>query len=190
MHDTEVDDGTTTGICPLTVHGITGEQYANASTQVLKMVAMEHLTDMGQFLAVGHSEEPEGIWQNPALYPQMFPWLFPYGLGGNGDQRHKGTISDAAHKRHLLMYHDKIFQMDHEFCLIASNHEQIKDAPTGGFLMTERNNFDNVAERLVNVDTDVLKDISKHMAEGEKINPQSDEEIPCWLGGFCPEQSP
>ena len=47
VHDTEVDDGTTTGICPLTVHGITGEQYANASTQVLKAVAMEHLTDMG-----------------------------------------------------------------------------------------------------------------------------------------------
>ena len=47
VHDTEVDDGTTTGICPLTVHGITGEQYANASTQVLKIVAMVHLTDMG-----------------------------------------------------------------------------------------------------------------------------------------------
>ena len=40
VHDTEVDDGTTTGICPLTVHGITGEQYANASTQVLKAVAI------------------------------------------------------------------------------------------------------------------------------------------------------
>ena len=45
VHDTEVDDGTTTGICPLTVHGITGEQYANASTQVLKIVAMVHLTE-------------------------------------------------------------------------------------------------------------------------------------------------
>ena len=91
-----------------------------------------------RYLAVGHREELEGIWQNPALYPQMFPWLFPYGLGGIGGQRHKGTISDAAHKRHLLMYHDKRFQMDHEFCLIAFNHEQIKDATTSGFLMTER----------------------------------------------------
>ena len=70
--------------------------------------------------------------------------------------------------------------MDHKFCSIAFNHEQIKDATTGGFLMTERNNFDNVAERLVNVDTDVLKDISKCMAEGEKINPQSDKERACF----------
>lgn len=47
-------------------------------------------------------------------------------------------MSDAAHKRHLLMYH--------EFCLTAFNHEQFKDATTGGFLMTEKNNFDNIAE--------------------------------------------
>ena len=50
------------------------------------------------------------------------------------------------------MYHDKQFQTDHEFCLIAFNHEQIKDANTGGFLMTEKNSFDNVAEQLVNID--------------------------------------
>ena len=60
VHDTEVDDGTTTGICPLTVHGIMGEQYANASTQVLEVVAMERLTDMGRFLAVGKSQKVSG----------------------------------------------------------------------------------------------------------------------------------
>ena len=27
-----------------------------------------------------------------------------------------------------------------------SNHEQFKDATTGGFLMTEKNNFDSIAE--------------------------------------------
>ena len=38
----------------------------------------------------------------------MFPWLFPYGLGGIGTT----TLSDKEHKRHLLMYHDKCFQVD------------------------------------------------------------------------------
>ena len=107
MHDMESEDGTRFGMCPLTVHGITGEQYANASTETLKAVAMEHLTGMGKLLAIGRAEEPESIWKNPSLYPMMFPWLFPYGLGSIGDQRHKGRISDAAHKKHLLMYHDK-----------------------------------------------------------------------------------
>lgn len=35
IHDNEIDDGTTEGICPLTVHGITGQQYVNASTKTL-----------------------------------------------------------------------------------------------------------------------------------------------------------
>ena len=48
-----MEDGTRTGICPLTVHKITGEQYANASTETLKTVALDHLTDMGKFIAVG-----------------------------------------------------------------------------------------------------------------------------------------
>lgn len=180
VHDTELDDGTVSGLCPLTVHGITGEQYADASTETLKTVAMEHLTDMGKFLAVGRAENPESTWKNPALYPQMFPWLFPYGLGGVGDERHKGRMSDAAHKRHLLMYHDKRFQTDHEFCLIAFNHEQIKDATTGGFLMTEKHNFHSVADRLVNIDPEELKTISKRMVDGEKINPVTDGEKACF----------
>ena len=180
VHDMESEDGTRFGMCPLTVHGITGEQYANASTETLKAVAMEHLTGMGKFLAIGHAEEPESIWKNPSLYPMMFPWLFPYGLGSIGDQRHKGRISDAAHKKHLLMYHDKRFQTDHEFCLIAFNHEQIKDATTGGFLMTEKNNFESVAERLVNINPEVLKGISRRMADGERVYPESEQEKACF----------
>ena len=78
------------------------------------------------------------------------------------------------------MYHDKQFQTDHEFCLIAFNHEQIKDATTGGFLMTEKNSSDSVAEQLVNIDPEVLKGISKHMVNGEKIHPESDQEKACF----------
>ena len=61
-------------------------------------------------------------------------------------------MSDAVHKKHLLMYYDKHFQIDHKFCLIAFNHEQIKDVTTGGFLMTERSNFSRVAEWILNID--------------------------------------
>ena len=63
----------------------------------------------------------------------MFPWLFPYGLGGIGHERQKHRLSDAEHKQHLLMYHDKCFQKDSHFPLIAFNHEQIKDSTKAGF---------------------------------------------------------
>ena len=52
VHNMEAEDGTADGMCPLTVHGITGEQYANASPERLKTIAMEHLTDMGKFIVM------------------------------------------------------------------------------------------------------------------------------------------
>ena len=77
------------------------------------------------------------------------------------------------------MYYDKHFQIDHEFCLIAFNHEQIKDATTG-ILNDRKQNFDHVVEQLVNIDCNVLKDLSKCMLNGEKITPVSVEETACF----------
>ena len=61
----------------------------------------------------------------------MLPWLFPYGMGGIKQPQHHNKISTMMHKRHLLMYYDKHFQMYPHFPLIAFNHEQIKTGATG-----------------------------------------------------------
>ena len=57
VHDMESEDGTRNGICPLTVHGITGEPYVDASTETLNTIALEHLTDKGKLLAIGCAED-------------------------------------------------------------------------------------------------------------------------------------
>ena len=88
-------------------------------------------------LAVGHGSGPESIYNNPHLYSQMFPWLFPYGLGGIGST----NISDKEHKRHLLMYHDKQFQTDINFPFIAFSHEQVKTASTQSYLLVDQAHF-------------------------------------------------
>ena len=69
---------------------------------------------------------------------------FPYGLGGIGNKRGKSQLSDAQWKKHLLMYHDKRFQTDPYFPLVAFNHEQIKQATDGGFVLTKQSKFDSV----------------------------------------------
>ena len=50
----------------------------------LKALALRYLNSGGKVLAVGHSDRIESLWNNPQLYPQMFPWLFRYGVGGIG----------------------------------------------------------------------------------------------------------
>jgi len=82
VHDMELEHGTTEGMCPFRVHTLTSEDYETANSETLKAMAAKHLDDGGKVVAIGHFKEPQSIWKNPKLYPQMFPWLFPYGLGG------------------------------------------------------------------------------------------------------------
>ncbi len=115
VHDNEIEEGTTNGLCPFTVHGLTGPEFENMSLDKLKAKALQHLAEKGSTLGISHEAKPQSIYDNPQAYPQMFPWLFPYGYGGIGQKHHFGTISETTHKHNLLMYHDKHFQTDFYF---------------------------------------------------------------------------
>ncbi|KAF9455469.1 hypothetical protein BDZ94DRAFT_1179888, partial [Collybia nuda] len=155
-HDTGSFEGTENGECTFTVHGLTGDEYSNISINALKARALGHIACGGQSLGVGHDDKPQSIYDNPQAYPGMFPWLFPYGLGGLGNKNIKGRIGELSHKKKLLMYHDKRFQTDFCFPLVAFNHDQIKTGTTGSFLLARKAHFSNVAERLQSIDTEVL----------------------------------
>ena len=180
VNDMEDETGVQFGSCPFVVHGVTGEEYSNKSLKALKAIALKHLNDGGKVLAIGHAEHPESIYNNPQLYPQMMPWLFPYGLGGIGNSRQKGHLSDLMHKRHLLMYHDKRFQTDPHFVLIAFNHEQIKDCTTAGYLLAEKPKFEDISMRLMDLDQNVLEDIIQRMNKDEHVKPETEEEQLCF----------
>jgi len=107
VHDNEEEEGVESGDCPFVVNGIAGEEFTDLSLEALKVKAMEHLMKDGKIMFVGHAPSPESIYNNPQLFPSMMPWLFPYGRGGIGNNNHKGKLSSIAHKRHLLLYHDK-----------------------------------------------------------------------------------
>ncbi|KAF8837501.1 hypothetical protein BDN67DRAFT_870015, partial [Paxillus ammoniavirescens] len=107
-------------------------------------------------IAVGRSSHPKSLWNNPHLYPQMFPWLFPYGLGSWSESVHKHRMSTVMYKQWLLMYYDKHFQLDEQFALVAFNHEQIRSAMSAGYLLTSQNSFNNITNHLLNLDSSVL----------------------------------
>ncbi|KAJ7088932.1 hypothetical protein C8R44DRAFT_561738, partial [Mycena epipterygia] len=107
QHDDTEEHGTIKGPCSFSVAGLTGVEYGLADIKTLKAKALEHLKNRGDVLGVGQSEEPQSLYRNLQLYPQMFPWLFPYGKGGIGHPAHKRRMSEMRHKKHLLMYHDK-----------------------------------------------------------------------------------
>jgi hypothetical protein len=192
IHDNEIEEGTTNGPCPFTVHGLTGAEFENMSLDTLKAKALQHLADNGSTLGISHDSKPQSMYDNPQAYPQMFPWLFPYGYGGIGQKCHFATISETTHKRNLLMYHDKRFQTDFYFPMIAFNHEQLKAGVTGSFLLAKRKKWPDISKRLKSLNRDVLKIISDKLSNGEKFTPKTSEEKACYdllndldhVGGF------
>jgi hypothetical protein len=192
VYDNEFEDGTTDGPCPFTVHGLTGPEFENMSMDKLKARALQHLAEKGSTLGISHDSRPQSMYDNPQAYPQMFPWLFPYGYGGIGQKCHFAKISETTHKKNLLMYHDKRFQTDFYFPMIAFNHEQLKAGITGSFLLTKRKNWPNISNRLKSLNHDVLKTISEKLSNGVHFSPTTIEEKKCYqllndldhVGGF------
>ena len=180
VYDNEFEDGTTDGPCPFTVHGLTGPEFENMSIDRLKTRALQHLFDKGATLGISHDSNPQSMYDNPQAYPQMFPWLFPYGCGGIGQKCHFGKISETIHKQNLLMYHDKRFQTDFYFPMIAFNHEQLKAGVTGSFLLAKRKMWPSISNRLKTINYDVLKNISEKLSDGAHFSPSTVEEKKCF----------
>jgi hypothetical protein len=146
----------------------------------IKMVAVEHLTRKGHILGIGRSDIPESMYNNVAAYPGMFPWLFPYGKGGIGHSAHKHKLSDLTHKWNLLMYHDKRFQTDTYFPMVAFNHEQLKGSSTGSRIIVKRSKFEDISRRLLATSPEVAGSLADRMAVGEHVKPATDAERQCF----------
>lgn len=180
VNETDAEEGVADGECAFTVHGLTGENIVGKNTETLKAMALRHLESGGKVLGIGQSEAPESTFNNPQLYPQVFPWLYPYGLGGMSNLRTQTGVSDAKRKKHLLMHHDKRFQRESMFALMAFNHEQIRSSVKGGYLLTKRKSFASIANRLMNLNKTVLADVTERLKAGEHVIPTSQEEKDCF----------
>ena len=178
----EEEIGVEEGKCPFVVHGITGSelsQLEKSNPQKIRGMAIKRFKSDGYMLGIGHNSEPETLFNNAQLYPQMFPWLFPYGMGGVGNKNIEGRMSTGMRKKCLLMYHDKRFQLDPLFSLIAFNHEQIKKATTGGYLLANKDNFDQISSRLLNIRDSVLTEVIEKLEKGyvrtDELTPEEQE---------------
>ena len=128
---------------------MSGENLTKLSHDAKVALAIKHIQEGGSVLAYGHDSNPESIYANPKLYPGMFPWLFPYGLGGFDNTFMQDPVKRLKHTHSLLMYYDRRFQIDEYFPFLVFNQNQIKMASQGGYLLTEKKNFDHIAEKIM-----------------------------------------
>ncbi|PPQ65718.1 hypothetical protein CVT26_000335 [Gymnopilus dilepis] len=71
-------------------------------------------------------------------------------------------------------------KMDVHFPIVAFNHEQMKSSIDGSFLAAKRADFPDIAERLSQLNPNVLVDIAGRMLSGEIVKPSTDAERLCF----------
>ena len=56
----------------------------------------------------------------------------------------------------------------------------MKESTTAGYLTAEKKSFHDITDRLMNVNLEVLSDLTKRMTEGERVKPETEEEKLCF----------
>jgi len=55
----------------------------------------------------------------------------------------------------------------------------MKDSTTSGFILAKQKSFDNIANCLLQINSEVLADITEHMMKGERVKGESQNEKDC-----------
>ncbi|KAI9065777.1 hypothetical protein FKP32DRAFT_1567163, partial [Trametes sanguinea] len=73
-----------------------------APSNELKAAAIRHIKCKGGgYVSIPHEPKPVNEFCNPALFPMIYPTLFPYGVGGCEDPDRRKSVSLRRHVRHL-----------------------------------------------------------------------------------------
>ncbi|KAJ7715812.1 hypothetical protein B0H16DRAFT_1667037 [Mycena metata] len=74
----------------------------NAPSADLRAAALRHMNKPGgNYVEIPHDKQPENEFNNPNLFPMMYPTLFPYGLGGMEDKSRPSKLAFKRHVKHL-----------------------------------------------------------------------------------------
>ncbi|EJD35468.1 hypothetical protein AURDEDRAFT_75282 [Auricularia subglabra TFB-10046 SS5] len=178
-NDNEESVGVSEGECVFSVAGAAYDLVSSNNYKAITAIAAKHMLS-GKALAVPHGPVPDTLWSNSDLFPNMFPWLFPYGVGGICNSNIQGEMSEHAHKKHLLMYYDKRFQNDKEFALLAFNQEQIIKGSEAGSFLSSKSKFNSLAERILNINENVFGEIANRLRMDPSWRPSNPEEHDCF----------
>ncbi|KAJ3738127.1 hypothetical protein EV360DRAFT_58404, partial [Lentinula raphanica] len=65
----------------------------SATSSQMRAAAVRHVHNNGGFIQFPHDAEPVNEFMNPALFPMIYPTLFPYGMGGFENHRRSHRVS-------------------------------------------------------------------------------------------------
>ena len=105
-----------------------------------------------------HAEEPISEINNPGHLINAFPTLFPYGIGGIGDQRRSIKLSYREHVNYLLNLNSDRFRTHRSFIFVVFNIIQRTEARHRINLLVNQQDYQKFSEEISQLTTKDYED--------------------------------
>ncbi|KAE8193416.1 hypothetical protein CF335_g5594 [Tilletia laevis] len=116
-------------------------------------------------LVIKHGTSFVNDYNNPELFPGMFPALFPWDVGGLGGKR-EVPLSFARRGSSLLDLADPAFRQHWSYIFVVANIKQRHAINNHSRLTCQSGDHSRFAEELRNMDADLLKTVYERLLSG------------------------
>ena len=149
----------------------------HAPAHELRAAALRHIKEKGKgYIQVPHDPQPVNEFFNPQLLPQIYPTLYPFGIGGCEDPQRPVALSFSRHIKHLFNLSDRRFQEHYSFLFTTFNILQRRTALLHTSLKVKKRNFERVAAAFGSVSPETVHIVSERVARGDVTTVRSAEE--------------
>jgi hypothetical protein len=128
-------------------------------------------------LIIHHGQGPVPEYKNPALFPGMYPTLFPLGIGSFEDPERKIPVSFAAHVIYLLSIADFQFRYHHSFIFVVHNILQRRQAHLHTALTVSSERAQHVINVLRSVSADTIISVAAHLEHEKQVSELNSEQL-------------
>lgn len=112
-------------------------------------------------LLISNSSAPVSEYNNPSLFPSMYPTLFPYGIGGFDDRTRLKSVTFLPRANALLDCPDRSVRYHWSFLFTAINIYQRHQAHLHTHLTVQRSDFESLAQKISSVSAQSLLKLSE-----------------------------
>ncbi|KAE8220603.1 hypothetical protein CF319_g5894 [Tilletia indica] len=146
------------------IHGVTVPAHIRTATALANTTGSERPD-----IIVRHGSSFIEDYNNPSLFPGMFPLLFPWGTGGFEADR-QVPLSFARQASHLLDLADPAFRRHWSYMFVACNIKQRRAIHIGSRLACKSKDFASASKIIQELDPETIKAISQHLADGGSLS--------------------
>ncbi|KAE8231098.1 hypothetical protein CF326_g3896 [Tilletia indica] len=154
----------------LDVNGVSIPSHARTASALSNATGTERPD-----LIIKHGSSFIQDYNNPQLFPGMFPLLFPWGIGGFESER-DAPFSFNKQATYLLDLADPAFRRHWSFVFVVANIKQRRAIHNGSRLACKSRDYTAFSRTLAELDSDVVKRIAEHAASGGSLDTLCGEE--------------